>query len=121
MGLNAVKAVSIGEGFRVAGMRGLENNDEMTEDGFATNHAGGILGGITTGAPVVAEIAIKPTPSIRKEQRTRNTAGELVTISTTGRHDPCVGLRAAPVAEALAALVAIDFALLSRSQLEDLS
>ncbi|MDY2868870.1 MAG: chorismate synthase [Mesosutterella sp.] len=121
MGLNAVKAVSIGEGFRVAGMRGLENNDEMTEDGFATNHAGGILGGITTGAPVVAEIAVKPTPSIRKEQRTRNTAGEMVTISTTGRHDPCVGLRAAPVAEALAALVAIDFALLSRSQLEDLS
>lgn len=102
MGLNAVKAVSIGEGFNVCSMRGSENNDEMTSDGFATNHAGGILGGITTGAPIVADIAVKPTPSIRKTQMTRDIHGNLVEVSTTGRHDPCVGLRASPIAEALA-------------------
>ncbi|MCG5030405.1 chorismate synthase [Mesosutterella sp. OilRF-GAM-744-9] len=114
MGLNAVKAVSIGEGFGVCGMRGSENNDEMTSGGFLTNHAGGILGGISTGEPVVAELGIKPTPSIRRQQRTRDEAGSEVLISTTGRHDPCVGLRAAPVAEALAAAVLMDFALLAR-------
>lgn len=85
MGLNAVKAVSIGEGFNVCSMRGSENNDEMTSDGFATNHAGGILGGITTGAPIVADIAVKPTPSIRKTQMTRDIHGNLVEVSTTGR------------------------------------
>lgn len=115
MGLNAVKAVAIGDGFSVCGMRGSENNDEMTEDGFRTNHAGGILGGISTGAPIVLELAVKPTPSIRKAQQTRNTAGDLVEISTEGRHDPCVGLRAAPVAEALAAVTLMDLALLARA------
>lgn len=115
MGLNAVKAVAIGDGFSVCGMRGSENNDEMTEEGFRTNHAGGILGGISTGAPIVLELAVKPTPSIRKPQRTRNTAGDLVEISTEGRHDPCVGLRAAPVAEALAAVTLMDLALLARA------
>lgn len=115
MGLNAVKAVAIGDGFDVCAMKGSENNDEMTAEGFRTNHAGGILGGITTGAPITVEIAVKPTPSIRKPQQTRNTAGEVIEVSTTGRHDPCVGLRASPVAEALAALVLADLALLARA------
>ncbi len=115
MGLNAVKAVAIGEGFGVCSMLGSQNNDEMTADGFSTNHAGGILGGISTGAPVTAEIAVKPTPSIRRTQQTRNTAGEVTEISTEGRHDPCVGFRAVPVAEALAALTLMDFALIARA------
>ena len=100
MGLNAVKAVSVGEGFAVCGMRGSENNDEMTQEGFRTNHAGGILGGISTGAPIVLELAVKPTPSIRKPQQTRSEAG---------------GLRASPVAEALAAMTLMDLALLGRA------
>ena len=115
MGLNAVKAVSVGEGFAVCGMRGSENNDEMTQEGFRTNHAGGILGGISTGAPIVLELAVKPTPSIRKPQQTRSEAGGLVMVSTEGRHDPCVGLRASPVAEALAAMTLMDLALLGRA------
>ena len=116
MGLNAVKAVSIGDGFAVCGMRGSENNDAMTPDGFLTNHAGGILGGISTGAPVVAEIAVKPTPSIRLTQKTVDTAGNPAEISTEGRHDPCVGIRAVPVAEALAALVLMDMERLACAQ-----
>lgn len=116
MGVNAVKAVSIGDGFSVVSSLGSENADEMLEDGFASNHAGGIVGGISNSAPIVMHVAIKPTPSIRKPLRTLNENGETLEISTKGRHDPCVALRAAPVLEALVAIVLMDCALLQRAQ-----
>lgn len=116
MGLNAVKGVEIGDGFKVSGLTGTKNADIMTEDGFASNHSGGILGGISTSAPMVARVAIKPTPSVRLALKSLNTEGEAVTVQTTGRHDPCVGLRAAPVLEALVALVIMDAALSQRAQ-----
>jgi chorismate synthase len=108
MGIGAVKGVGIGDGFSVAGTFGSENNDPMTKDGFATNHAGGILGGISSGQDIVVQIAVKPTPSIAKPQKTRDIRGNVVDISTGGRHDPCIVPRIIPVAEAMLALVLAD-------------
>jgi chorismate synthase len=108
MGIGAVKGVGIGDGFSVAGRFGSENNDPMTKDGFATNHAGGILGGISSGQDIVVQIAVKPTPSIAKTQKTRDIRGNVVDISVAGRHDPCILPRIIPVAEAMLALVLAD-------------
>lgn len=108
MGIGAVKGVEIGDGFAVAGKFGSQNNDAMTKDGFATNHAGGILGGISSGADIVVRIAVKPTPSIAKTQKTRDIHGNVVDISVGGRHDPCIAPRIVPVAEAMLALVLMD-------------
>ena len=105
MGLNAVKGVSIGAGFDCIAQRGSEHGDEITPDGFVTNHAGGVLGGISTGQPVTVSLAIKPTSSIRVERRSVNRANEPVMVQTLGRHDPCVGIRATPIAEAMLAPV----------------
>jgi chorismate synthase len=119
MGLNAVKAVSIGAGFDAVEQLGSEHGDEMTPSGFKTNHAGGVLGGISTGQAISVSIAIKPTSSIRTERESINTAGESTTVSTLGRHDPCVGIRATPIAEALLAIVLMDHALRHRAQCAD--
>jgi len=108
MGIGAVKGVEIGEGFAAARMKGSKHNDAMTREGFATNHAGGILGGISTGQEIVARIAVKPTPSISKTQRTVDRRGKEVSISIKGRHDPCIVPRILPVAEAMVALVILD-------------
>jgi chorismate synthase len=108
MGIGAVKGVGIGDGFAVAERFGSENNDAMTRDGFASNHAGGILGGISTGQDIVVRIAVKPTPSITKTQKTRDIHGTVVDISVGGRHDPCIVPRIIPVAEAMLALVLAD-------------
>jgi len=116
MGLNAVKGVSIGAGFGCIAQRGSEHGDEITPEGFVGNNAGGVLGGISTGQPVTVSLAIKPTSSIRVERRSINRAGEPVTVQTLGRHDPCVGIRATPIAEAMLALVLIDHALRHRGQ-----
>jgi chorismate synthase len=116
MGLNAVKGVSIGAGFDCVAQRGSEHGDEITPDGFASNHAGGVLGGISTGQAVTVSLAIKPTSSIRIERRSIDRAGAPTTVQTLGRHDPCVGIRATPIAEALLALVLIDHALRHRGQ-----
>jgi chorismate synthase len=119
MSINAVKGVEIGEGMAVAGQRGTEHRDEMTPQGFLSNHSGGIAGGISTGQTVWARYAIKPTSSITTPGRSVNTAGEAVEMRTTGRHDPCVGLRASPIGEAMVALVLIDHALRHRAQCAD--
>lgn len=116
MGVNAVKGVEIGDGFAASRLTGTQNADEMTPEGFLTNHAGGILGGISSGAPIVANVAIKPTPSVRLPLKSLDEEGEPVEVVTIGRHDPCVGLRAAPVLEAVAALVIMDAALMQRGQ-----
>jgi chorismate synthase len=108
MGIGAVKGVEIGDGFEAAGRFGSENNDPMTAHGFSSNHAGGILGGISTGQDIVVRIAVKPTPSIAKTQQTRTVQGKGVEISVHGRHDPCIVPRILPVAEAMLALVLID-------------
>ena len=108
MGIGAVKGVEIGDGFTAAGKYGSENNDAMTMTGFATNHAGGILGGISSGQDIVVRIAVKPTPSIAKKQMTRDIHGALVDLSVRGRHDPCIAPRIVPVAEAMLALVLMD-------------
>ncbi|NLY34681.1 MAG: chorismate synthase [Alcaligenaceae bacterium] len=115
MGLNAVKGVSIGAGFESVVQRGSEHGDELTPDGYLSNHAGGILGGISTGQDITVSLAIKPTSSIRIERKSLNKAGEPVMVQTLGRHDPCVGIRATPIAEALLALVLIDHALRQRA------
>ncbi|MDR1528880.1 MAG: chorismate synthase [Burkholderiales bacterium] len=115
MGINAVKAVEIGDGVSVAAQHGSEHVDEITPEGFLSNHAGGILGGISTGQPIIVRIAVKPTPSISLPLRTITESGEATIIRTTGRHDPCVGLRASPIAEAMLALVLIDHALMQRA------
>ena len=115
MGIGSVKGVEIGDGFRAASLRGSEHNDPISAEGFLTNHAGGILGGISTGSEIVARLAVKPTPSIRKEQRTVDRNGEERVISVIGRHDPCIAFRVVPVAEAMLALVLID-ALLAHVQ-----
>ncbi len=119
MGLNAVKGVSIGAGFASIAQRGSEHGDEITPDGFLTNHAGGVLGGISTGQPITVSLAIKPTSSIRVERRSVNRANEPTVVQTLGRHDPCVGIRATPIAEAMLALVLIDHALRHRGQCGD--
>ncbi len=119
MSINAVKAVEIGDGVAVAGLRGSENRDELTHGGFLSNHAGGILGGISSGQQIVAHASIKPTSSILVPGRTLNTAGEAVDIVTKGRHDPCVGIRAVPIVEAMLALVLTDHLLRHRAQCGD--
>ena len=119
MGINAVKGVEIGAGFSAIEQRGSEHGDEMTPDGFLSNHAGGVLGGISTGQDVVVHVALKPTSSIRLPRRSINKLGELVTVETTGRHDPCVGIRATPIAEAMLAIVLMDHALRHRAQCAD--
>jgi chorismate synthase len=119
MGINAVKAVEIGDGIVSASQHGTEHVDEMTPDGFLSNHAGGILGGISTGQTIIVQIAVKPTSSLATPRRSITVQGEATTMRTTGRHDPCVGLRAAPIAEAMLALVLIDHALMQRAQNAD--
>jgi chorismate synthase len=116
MGINAVKGVEIGAGFRSVEQLGTQHSDEMTPEGFVSNNAGGILGGISTGQDIVVSIAIKPTSSIRLARRTIDIEGHAATIETHGRHDPCVGIRATPIAEAFLALVLIDHALRHRAQ-----
>lgn len=108
MGIGAVKGVEIGDGFAVVRKFGSENNDPMTKKGFTSNHAGGILGGISTGQPIIVRIAVKPTPSIEKIQHTRDIHGNEIEISIKGRHDPCIVPRIVPVAEAMLALVILD-------------
>ena len=115
MGLNAVKGVSIGAGFDCVEQRGSEHGDEITPEGFLSNHAGGILGGISSGQDITVSLAMKPTSSIRVERQSINTANEPVVVQTLGRHDPCVGIRATPIAEALLALVLIDHALMQKA------
>jgi chorismate synthase len=119
MGINAVKGVEIGSGFSSVAQRGTEHSDEMTPEGFLSNNAGGILGGISTGQDIVVTIAVKPTSSIRLDRRSIDKAGHPVIVNTHGRHDPCVGIRATPIAEAMVALVLIDHALLHRAQNAD--
>ena len=119
MSINAVKAVEIGAGFASVTQRGSEHGDELTPDGFLSNNAGGILGGISTGQDVVVTIGIKPTSSIRVPRRSIDKQGKPVMIETNGRHDPCVGIRATPIAEAMMALVLMDHALLQRAQNAD--
>lgn len=116
MGINAVKAVEIGAGFASVAQRGTEHSDEMTPEGFLSNNAGGVLGGISTGQDVHVSIAIKPTSSIRLDRRSIDKAGNPVIVNTHGCHDPCVGIRATPIAEAMLALVLIDHALRHRAQ-----
>src|SRR5689334_5091615 len=121
MSINAVKAVGIGSGFASVAQRGSEHGDELTPDGFVTNHAGGILGGISTGQDIVVTIGIKPTSSIRVPRRSIDKQGNPVTVETNGRHDPCVGIRATPIAEAMMALVLMNHALLQRAQNADVT
>jgi chorismate synthase len=116
MSINAVKGVEIGAGFRAVEHKGTEHRDEITPQGFLSNNAGGILGGISTGQDVIVSIALKPTSSIRLPGRTVNLAGDAVEVMTTGRHDPCVGIRATPIAEAMLAIVLMDHALRDRAQ-----
>lgn len=119
MGINAVKGVELGAGFASVAQRGSTHGDELTPNGFATNHAGGVLGGISTGQDIEVHIALKPTSSIPQARRSINKDGEPIEMQTTGRHDPCVGVRATPIAEAMLALVLIDHALRHRAQCGD--
>ncbi len=119
MGINAVKAVEIGVGFGAVSQRGSEHGDELSPTGFRSNHAGGVLGGISTGQELVARIAIKPTSSIRLPRASIDREGHPTIVETYGRHDPCVGIRATPIAEALLALVVMDHALRHRAQCGD--
>jgi chorismate synthase len=116
MGINAVKGVEIGAGFACVTQKGTEHRDEITPEGFLSNNAGGILGGISSGQEIVVSIALKPTSSIRLPGRTVNIHGEPIEIVTHGRHDPCVGIRATPIAEAMLALVLMDHVLRHRGQ-----
>lgn len=121
MSINAVKGVEIGDGFASVMQHGSEHGDELTPEGFVTNHAGGILGGISTGQDIIVTIAIKPTSSIRIPRRSIDKQGRPVVVETEGRHDPCVGLRATPIAEAMLALVLMDHALFHRAQNADVT
>ncbi|GGB47978.1 chorismate synthase [Oceanisphaera marina] len=116
MSINAVKGVEIGDGFAVVEQKGSEHRDELKPDGFASNHAGGILGGISSGQDIVASIALKPTSSIMVPGNTIDTTGDAAELVTRGRHDPCVGIRAVPIAEAMLAIVLLDHLLLNRGQ-----
>lgn len=116
MGINAVKGVEIGDGFAVVTQRGSQHRDEMTPQGFCSNHAGGILGGISSGQPIVATIALKPTSSITIPGRSVNLQNQAVEVVTKGRHDPCVGIRAVPIAEAMVAIVLMDHLLRYQGQ-----
>jgi chorismate synthase len=119
MGINAVKGVEIGAGFRSVTHKGSEHGDEITPTGFVGNNAGGVLGGISSGQDVTVSIAIKPTSSIRTPRKSIDRDGNPVMVETFGRHDPCVGIRATPIAEAMLALVLMDHALLHRAQCGD--
>ena len=119
MGINAVKGVEIGAGFRSVSQRGSQNGDELTPEGFVGNEAGGVLGGISSGQDIEVALAVKPTSSIRLPRRSITRSGAPTVIETHGRHDPCVGIRATPIAEAMLALVLMDHALLQRAQNAD--
>ncbi len=121
MSINAVKGVEVGDGFAVVEQRGTEHRDEMSPRGFLSNHSGGVLGGISSGQAIRVSMALKPTSSIRLPGRTLNTAGDPVEVVTKGRHDPCVGIRATPIAEAMLALVLMDHALRHRAQNADVT
>lgn len=116
MSINAVKGVEVGDGFDCVAQKGTEHRDEISPEGFLSNHAGGVLGGISTGQDLVAHIALKPTSSLRIPGNSVDTSGAPVEVVTTGRHDPCVGIRATPIAEAMTALVLLDHALRHRGQ-----
>jgi chorismate synthase len=119
MGINAVKGIEIGAGFRAVAQRGTQHSDEMAPEGFVGNEAGGIVGGISTGQDVIVAIAVKPTSSIRLDRHSIDKAGRPVIVNTHGRHDPCVGIRATPIAEAMLACVLMDHALRHRAQNAD--
>ena len=119
MGLNAVKGVEIGDGMQAARQKGTEHRDEITPEGFLSNHAGGVLGGISSGQAIVAHVAIKPTSSMRLPGRSVDLHGQPIEVVTHGRHDPCVGIRATPIVEALMAIVLMDHALRHRAQCGD--
>jgi chorismate synthase len=119
MGINAVKAVEIGAGTHAVEQKGSEHRDPLTPTGFTSNNAGGVLGGISSGQDVVVHVSLKPTSSITVPGETINLAGEIVDVITTGRHDPCVGLRATPIAEAMLAIVLMDHYLRHRGQNAD--
>jgi chorismate synthase len=119
MGINAVKGVEIGAGFKAVEQRGTTHGDELTPAGFVTNNAGGILGGISTGQDITVSLAIKPTSSIRSPRRSIDLQGKATVVETLGRHDPCVGIRAVPIAEAMLALVLMDHVLRHRAQCGD--
>lgn len=119
MSINAVKGIEIGDGFAAVEQKGTEHRDEMTPEGFLSNHAGGILGGISTGQDITAHIALKPTSSLRLPGRSINDKGEAIEVVTQGRHDPCVGIRATPIAEAMMAIVLMDHLLRHRAQNAD--
>ena len=121
MGINAVKGVEIGAGFRSVAHKGSEHGDEITPEGFVGNNAGGVLGGISSGQDITVSIAIKPTSSIRTPRRSIDRDGQPVMVETFGRHDPCVGIRATPIAEAMLALVLMDHALRHRAQCGDVN
>jgi chorismate synthase len=121
MGINAVKGVEVGDGFASVAQLGSEHRDLMSPEGFLSNHSGGTLGGISSGQPLRVSLALKPTSSIRIPGETVDTAGEQAEVVTTGRHDPCVGIRATPIAEAMLALVLIDHALRHRGQNADVA
>ena len=121
MGINAVKGVEIGAGFASVAQLGTQHSDEMTPEGFLSNQAGGVLGGISTGQDILVSIAIKPTSSTRLDRRSINKAGEPVVVNTHGRHDPCVGIRATPIAESMLAIVLMDHALRHRAQNADVA
>jgi chorismate synthase len=121
MSINAVKGVEIGAGFAAVAQKGSEHGDEMTPQGFLTNNNGGVLGGISTGQDVLVSIALKPTSSIRLPRRTIDVRGAAATVATSGRHDPCVGIRATPIAEAMLACVLMDHALRHRAQCGDVT
>ncbi len=121
MGVNAAKGVEIGAGFAAIEQRGSQHGDEMTPEGFLSNHAGGVLGGISTGQDVVVSVALKPTSSIRVPRQSIDKQGKPVTVETTGRHDPCVGIRATPIVEAMLACVLMDHALRHRAQCMDVT
>jgi chorismate synthase len=119
MGINAVKGVEIGAGFAAVAQRGTTHGDELTPEGFASNNAGGVLGGISSGQDITVSLAIKPTSSIRSPRRSIDLEGRATTVETLGRHDPCVGIRATPIAEAMLALVLMDHVLRNRAQCGD--
>ena len=119
MGINAVKGVEIGDGMAVAGQKGSYHRDVLTPEGFTTNHAGGILGGISTGQDIIVKMALKPTSSITIPGKTINLQGEVTDVVTKGRHDPCVGIRAVPIAEAMLALTLMDHFMRNRAQCAD--
>jgi len=121
MGINAVKGIEIGAGFKSVSQRGSEHGDELFPDGFASNNAGGTLGGISTGQDIRVSIAIKPTSSIHTVKQSIDLDGKPISVQTKGRHDPCVGIRATPIAEAMLALVLMDHALRHRAQCGDVS